>query len=655
MGGRAISIRALFALVVVAAFAMAAAAACGDPEVITVTETVEVPGETVFVTETVEVPGETVIVTETVEVPGETVIVTETVEVPGETVIVTETVEVPGETIIVTEIVEVPVMAAPAPIETQHPAIQQVLDDLGITVGVPGPADGPASYGGSITARGFESSSFDIHMFPQGQLQMALSFSHQGLLRWDQGPGKSPTTFTPVPGLAESWEVTDGGRTYMFKLRQGVKWHDISPVDGREVTAADFQFTFDRINRIDQAGVQRELLNKVTYHSTPDDSTVVFGLDQPVAAFLQFMANPTLVVLPPEVEAACEDYSLPECSAIGTGPFMFSSHTPGVSTTFERNPTFWERPFPYIDELIYLYFGDERSEDAAFRTGKLDLLGVETCGISGERFKNLNSSNPEMLYPSFVDTFNRRALFMKTDREPFDDVNVRRAVSMSIDRTGWVNSVLGNYGIPFGGYLHPGNDYWLPDEDYGAAAQYLQYNPEESVRLLAEAGFGPGDIKLTLEATNSAGERPTSEAELIAGALNEIGIDTTLRLVDIDTFVPVFIDGDYEKLAYFFMGFGALPEDWLVIPFHSELRGKTHLGIDDPKLDALLDGISTSLDSDERIRLAQEASIYIADQAYAIAGPYWIYFYAQNPRVMNYTFHDSFHLGYAMSQAWIEE
>lgn len=534
------------------------------------------------------------------------------------------------------------------------PQVQKIVDELGIPLFLPSAATTPPKYGGTVNIRGMEPKNFDIHQYVSYRLRITNSYTHDRLMRFDAGVGTSPTAHIPVPGLAESWHTSDDGKTVTFHLRKGVKWHNKPPVNGRELKASDFIFTLDRIKKSERATYQNNVLKKVESYEAPDDYTVVFHLKAPAAAFLYELTRTAMEVLPPEVEATCGDYVKPECADIGTGPWMFVSHSPGTSTVMQRNPDYWGKPYPYIDEVRQLFFGDEKAEDAAFRAGKLDLLGVETDGISGERYRALKSSNPEMLYPSFIDPFNRRTLRLRPDVPPFNDVRLRRAASMAIDREGWVKSVLGSYGIPLGGYLYPGNPYWLPDEEYGECAKYLKYDPAEAKRLVKEAGYDSG-VKVTLQSTTGYGERLASEAELIAEALTKIGITTSLSMVDYDSFVPVWRDGKWDNLMYSFTGYGYDPTDWVYIPFHSKQDGERAGHLNDPELDRMLDAQNTELDPAKRIKLVQDVVKYIACQAYVVAGPPWLYFYAQNPRLTNYVYHDSFDNGHPLIYAWIEK
>ena len=547
---------------------------------------------------------------------------------------------------------------------TELPAeVQAMLDELGVTMGMPDAATTQPKYGGTLTIQGLEPKLWDPALYQSYRMRMTNSYHLLRLLRFDQGPGKSPSAYNPIPSVAESWDIQDGGKTFVFHLRDGVKWQVAPPgVDfvppelaGREVVASDWVFGYERALTMDTATRQQENFSHTISFEAPDNKTLVIKNDAVLAAFLNFLTGTLMEVQPPELLELCGDYTKPECSAVGNGTYMYNSYTPGVSTSHVRNPDFWEQPFPYIDEVVQIFFSDARAQDAAFRAGKLDIVGADTCAISGERYRALSTSNPEMLFPSFADSLNKRGIWMRQDKPPFSDVNVRRAVALSIDRVGWVRGPLGGYGIPFGGNLAYGTEFWLPDDGFGEASQWLEYDPERAVELLAAAGYGPGDIKIKLESSPAYGERFAAEAEVSAGFMNAVGIDTTLEMRDYNSFLPVWTDGKYEHAAYQWSQAGFIPEEWMWGFFHSANRGTTHFGINDPSVDAMMDAYAMELDPVERVRLVRVAATHVINEAYNPLGAYWIYFYGQNPRLVNYSYHDEFDQAHAISYAWFEE
>lgn len=541
--------------------------------------------------------------------------------------------------------------------QEMDPRVKKIVDELQIPLYIPPAATSQPKYGGTLRIRTMEPKSFDIHQYVSYRLRIINSYTHERLTQFKIGPGTSPVEHIPVPSLAESWDIKDDGKTVVYHIRKGVKWHNKPPVNGRELKASDFVFTLDRIKRHEQAVYMNNILQNVESYEAPDDYTLVFRLKAPFAAFIYHMTRTGFEVLAPEVEKACGDYVKPECADIGTGPWMFESYTPGTHVVLKRNPDYWNKPYPYIETLQLIFMDDEKAQDAAFRTGKLDLIGVETDAINGERFRSLKQSNPEMVYQVFIDPFNRRAIYLKADKPPFNDIRMRRAVSMAIDRVGWVKSVMGGYGIPFGGWLYPGNRYWLSDDEYGECAQYIQYNPEEAQRLVKEAGYGPGGkpLKVKLQSTPGYGEELAAEAELVGALLQSLGIEVDISMVDYNSFIPVWRDGKYEHIAYTFLGYGYDPDDWLLTPFHSEFNGTKYFGYKDPEFDKLLEAQARELNPEKRIKLTQDAAKHLVCQSYAIAAPARLYFLGINPRLKNYVYHDSFDNGHPLMMAWIEE
>ena len=133
--------------------------------------------------------------------------------------------------------------------------------------------------------------------------------------------------------MAESYSVSDDGLKYSFVLRDDVHYHDVAPVNGRALTAADFVWTIDRIKANKDTAVQQNgWLSKATSWDAPADNLLTIELSEPVAAFLQFMGRTLMEPLANEMEAKCEDFAQPECSHVGTGPWQFHEYKPGTSS-----------------------------------------------------------------------------------------------------------------------------------------------------------------------------------------------------------------------------------------------------------------------------------------------------------------------------------
>src|SRR5881296_1194031 len=211
---------------------------------------------------------------------------------------------------------------------------------------------GPPKRGGILHVRGWDPVHFDPHLTRAFMTHTALSFVYNKLLRHKVGPDVQPGTFIVEPDLAERWEEPDD-TTYIFHLRQGVKWHNKPPVNGRELVAEDVKFSFDRFLTV-PGNPERQLLESVDRVEVVDRYTVKFLLNEPFVWLLDILANAMCVwIVAPEVGEKYGDFKKVE-TAIGTGPFLLKSYEPNVKTVFKRNPAYFLKDQPYVDGVEWL-------------------------------------------------------------------------------------------------------------------------------------------------------------------------------------------------------------------------------------------------------------------------------------------------------------
>ena len=184
----------------------------------------------------------------------------------------------------------------------------------------------------------------------------------------------SPTDLTLKGDLAESWEGNSDYRVWTFKLKRGVKWHNMPPVNGRELVAADIKYCFEAYAK---EGVQAFTFGEIEDIETPDKYTVRVHLKSPNTMFPQNLAEPVAVIFPKEVLE--EDGDLKK-RMIGTGPFMLKEHTRKVRAVLVRNPDYFEKGTPYVDEYHILSTPDAATRLAAFRTGQSDIHWMAGLG-----------------------------------------------------------------------------------------------------------------------------------------------------------------------------------------------------------------------------------------------------------------------------------
>src|SRR5712691_4474341 len=233
-----------------------------------------------------------------------------------------------------------------------------------------GAAAGQPRRGGLLRVRGWDPPHFDPHLTINNFTHTTLSFVYSRLVRHKVGPEVQPGTFPVESDLAESWEALDD-TTYIFHLRQGVKWHNKPPVNGRELVAEDVKFTFERF-LTEKANPLRYILEAVDKVEVVDRYTVKFLLHEPFVWLIDVLANPVGTwIIPREVVEQFGDLKKPE-SAIGTGPFLLERYEPNVKTVFKRNPDYFLSGLPWVDGVEWVVVNDPSAALAMYRSGQLD-------------------------------------------------------------------------------------------------------------------------------------------------------------------------------------------------------------------------------------------------------------------------------------------
>ncbi|GAA1385719.1 hypothetical protein GCM10009613_18540 [Pseudonocardia kongjuensis] len=330
------------------------------------------------------------------------------------------------------------------------------------------------------------------------------------LLDWRTGP--DVTEMELEGDLAESWEVSDDGLTYTFALRRDVTWHDVEPVNGRPFVADDVVAT---ITAMKERGLQAYMLEAVQSVQAPDEHTVVLNLSTPFAPLLEYLAYHTFLMVPREgIEG---QYDL-DTVAIGTGPFLLAEHTPDVEWVLRRNPDYHVPDRPYLDEIRRPVISDTAATTAALRSGRLDVGTTSDVNVADE-FRDGDFTVDET--PGAPVSF-----YLNPREEPFDDVRVRRAVSLAIDWEGMGETIRGSFNLT--SILRPDvSDAALTEDE---VREIRPFDPEQARRLLAEAGLPEGfTTTLTVQRVDDEDVR---EAQWIQADLAEVGIDVTIETVD---------------------------------------------------------------------------------------------------------------------------
>ncbi|HEV8441538.1 MAG TPA: ABC transporter substrate-binding protein [Methylomirabilota bacterium] len=453
-----------------------------------------------------------------------------------------------------------------------------------------------------------------------------------------------------LPDLAEKWE-SPNPTTIVFTLRKGVRFHKKPPVNGREVTAEDVKYSLERFRARSPA---RHRLEPVQSIDVLDRYTVKLVLREPFAPLLNHLASPAhCAIVPRELDEKFKDRVQSE-AVIGTGPFVLKSYERGVRAVFERNPDYHLPGLPYLDAVSVEIVPDAAARLALLRAGKLEL--AHWWGwLTPEEGRALKRTNPEMVVPTQM-VVDLAHIFMRTDQPPFNDVRVRRAVSLAIDRKAWRESLHYGEGCLDSGPVPCAMTEWKLDAGRlePARRKYLDgYDPAEARRLLAEAGFPRG---FTAPMFYWPGYAPPwrSYYDLVADSLAKIGIAVELKAEEAGRYSTMTFLGKFEKMAMGPFGAGETEVDNFLYEtfFSGSLRNRSHVA--DAELDRMLLAQRRELDPVKRHEIVQEIQRYLADKAYYVYLPMWPRYIAHPPYVKGFKHIDGYGLGTRLMYVWLD-
>jgi peptide/nickel transport system substrate-binding protein len=459
------------------------------------------------------------------------------------------------------------------------------------------------------------------------------------------------------PDLTASAESPDAV-TWTIKLRPDARFHNVAPVNGHAVEAEDIEGTFTRMLDPATSAPNRGAVTMIDPNQiqTPDKTTVVFKLAYPFAPFQNMLASPPYsMIYPREVLTGAYD---PARKVIGSGPYMLDSATPDVALVYKKNPDYFEKGFPYIDQIRLAIIEDTSQQLAQFNGGNLDELWMMT----NDDLASMKQRNPKALVVK-AENATPFPIYVRLDdpASPFHDVRVRRAISMSIDRDAIGKAVYGgDYQLPVFVPSYMGK--WaakVGDLDANTQ-QYYKFNPAEAKKLLDAAGATGMSVKV-IKISGGPFNAPylKKHSEAIYNFVQSAGFKATLVEAD---YAKDFLDagrgikqGFYDKDAIALAAVASFtdPDEFLFSYFHSKSTSNTER-LNDPALDAMIDKERTLLNAEERRKSVFDIQKYIADQMYApsTVGTYnWV---MVQPRVRNYQYTSTpARVGETYAKAWV--
>ncbi len=448
--------------------------------------------------------------------------------------------------------------------------------------------------------------------------------------------------------LADSWTVAPDLMTYTFKLHPGVKFHD-----GTTLTSADVKATYDRLRNPPPGVVstRQATFRDIGTIETPDANTVIFKMKSVNAAMLEHFASPWNCIYSAKDLAA--DPNAPKTKINGTGPFTFVEHVKGSHVSGKRNDNYFKKGLPYLDGWRGVFTLQPAAMINAVQGGQ---VLAEFRGISpAERDRLVQAMGDKIRIEESSWTLNLLVAF-NVEKKPFDDVRVRKALLMAIDR--WGGSVaLSKISTlrSVGGVIRPGSPYATPEAELVKLPGFskdINASRAEAKRLLAEAGVP--NLKFTLHNRNLA--MPYTPAGIfLVDQWRQIGVTAEHKQFDTAPYLATMNAGNHDVAIDFsnlFMDDSSLGlAKYLSVDRAPENRSRSK----DPELDKLYDQHLRERDPEKRKVLIRAFEKRLFEQAYQQPLLWWHRIVPTHKVVMGWKMSPSHTLGQDLAEVWLNQ
>ena len=492
-----------------------------------------------------------------------------------------------------------------------------------------------------------EPPSYDGHREETFGLIHPIAPFYNTLLRVDPND-KSGTK--PAPSLAESWSASADGKTYTFKLRKGVKFHD-----GAELTSRDVKASYDKII-FPPPGVgstRKGQYSDVAAVEAPDATTVVFKLKEPSGSFISSLLSPYNFIYKAEILA--KDMNWYEKNIMGTGPFTFVEHVKGSHVVGKKNAAYWDKGKPYLDGFRAVFMRDSAAQVAAVRG---ERAHIQFRGFSPAERDSIVSTlgNKVTVQESPWDCI--LLVGINHQKKPFDDKRVRRALTLALDRH-QASQALSKIAIvkAVAGVQVPGTPFATPPEELNKLAGYwkdAEKSRAEAKKLLKEAGVPEG---FSFTFTNRGIPMPYEPLGVwLIDQWRRVGLNVKQEVVEAAAYFGTIRKGDAQVFMDFQCGYIVEP-DLDMYKFLSTSRNPANYGrYEDPILDALYDKQSRATNPEERKRLVRAFEKRVLDdEAHYLMTLQWHRIIPHSAKVKGWTVTPSHYLNNTLDTVWLTQ
>ena len=432
-----------------------------------------------------------------------------------------------------------------------------------------------------IAAFSADPAGFDPQRGPSGMSHVVIEQVYSTLMAL--GPDAKP-----YPELAESYEVSKDGLTWIFKLRQGAVFHN-----GDGLTADDVKFSFDRLRAKDSGYSYGSTIETIASVDALDKHTVQFKLTKRTGPFLVYMAFPGSSIVPKKLVESGHDLN---AHPVGTGPFKFVSYQPRQGIVFQKNSSYFEAGRPYFDAMEYRIISDITALTNAVMSGDANFSNE----IPPKDWAAIQS-NPDLVGVT-LEGSRYNWLLCNTKKKPLDNPKVRQAIAQAIDREALVKGAFFGQATPILGGV-------IPSWNWGYAnIQYFKPNgdPAKAKALLAEAGY-PNGFETTMTIASSFPAQ-MAMAPIIQANLAAVGIKAKIGTMEIPRYWDeVWSTSNFDLTTMYWLSPLADPDDFVTNNYKCGMAINVQRYCN-PKMDELLEKAKTAPTEDERKELYRQVT-----------------------------------------------
>jgi len=490
--------------------------------------------------------------------------------------------------------------------------------------------------GGTISQRiPSDPQALDIHQVSTYGAVWPEAPSYNQLLQIDP---QDATDSKIIPDLADTFETLDNGMTYVFHLHPGVKFHD-----GMPFTSADVKASLDWIKTPTnkKPSPRSGVLGAVSGIETPDAATVTLKLTRPNPSLLLNLASHYFAIGPKAVIDSSGDLG---DKLIGTGPFKFKNYQRGERVDLEKNPSYWVSGRPYLDALSYYVVPDDNTGFTNFLGGQYQ----QWHDVKPENVDRIKSETSAKAENVSVGSFTRNVIFFNTKKKPWDDIRVRQAVSLALDRKDSIDTVQGGFG-ELGSYMVSSGAWGLPADQIKAVPGYTsdKGNIDQAKALLAQAG-----VSLPLKGSLLSRNDFQGIYTWTQQALTKIGINLDLDPKDTAAAYDSAYKGQFDVIAWT-VSIALDDPDATFAEISTSKAVRNWSQLNDPEIDDLYDKQSQELDNAKRKQLVNQMD----KKAMSIFQTLQLYYIKYNEgnylSVRNYKFHPSLYTNKRLQDVWL--